>query len=286
MRKAIRGLVGAFGTAVIVAVVLVASGSPGGSGGRSQSGTTISPVGEGLSSEQLRAIADEAGRVTVPTSTPLPHYTGSRDPQTMYDFIDAVMQDVNDFWSQAFQQGGVPYSPPSFVVIDQGDVDQWTYDCGPASAESGPFYCSTGGQFGNQGSKDTPIIYYGAPWLLQEMATVQPDNFDFAVASVIAHEFGHHVQWLLLNAGSISLDDLPGKFRELSADCLGGVWANAAYYEGQLEDTDIEEAMAAAWNAGSDLPDESGPNPHGTREERVTAFKFGYDNGNTMACLS
>jgi predicted metalloprotease len=285
MRKAIRGFVGALGTAVLLAVVLVASASPGGSGGGSPSGTTSRPVGEGLSTEQLRTITDQAGQVTVPISTPVPHYTGSRDPQTMYDFIDAVMQDVNEFWSQAFEQGGVPYSPPSFVVVDQGDPDQWTYDCGPASAGSGPFYCPTGGQFGDQGSKDTPIVYYGAPWLYREMSKVQPDNFDFAVASVVAHEFGHHVQWLL-SAGSISLDDLPGKFRELSADCLGGVWANAAYHEGQLEDTDIEEAMEAAWQAGSDLPDETGPDPHGTRQERVTAFKFGYDNGDTMACLS
>jgi predicted metalloprotease len=45
----------------------------------------------------------------------------------MYDFIDTVMQDINGFWSQAFEQGGVPYSPPSFVVIDQGDPRRVDY---------------------------------------------------------------------------------------------------------------------------------------------------------------
>ena len=53
----------------------------------------------------------------------------------------------------------------------------------------------------------------------------------------------------------------------------------------RLADTDIQEAMQAAWNSGSDLPlPENTCGDHG-REERVDAFRYGYDTGAAMACF-
>lgn len=245
------------------------------------------PLPSALTTDQLQAIIDQVKQLDEPSTAQAPQFTGTPSTGTMYDFIQVVMNDVDGFWRQTFAQSGIAYSSPSFVVLDQGDAPEASYCSGSlADANAGPFYCPRGGQFGNQGTRNTPIMYFGAPWLYTSMSQVQPDNFDFAVASVVAHEFGHHIQYLLLQAGLISADALPGKWRELSADCLSGVWANAAYYKGELQDTDVEEAEQAAWNAGSDLPDDTGVDPHGMREERFAAFKYGYDNGDTVACLS
>jgi predicted metalloprotease len=64
------------------------------------------------------------------------------------------------------------------------------------------------------------------------------------------------------------------------------VAVRATDYAGELEDSDVEEAEEAAWNAGSDLPDEMEPGPRGTRDERVAAWKLGYDECDPIACLA
>ncbi len=214
------------------------------------------------------------------TPTRAPDGQGT-DAATMSEFVKVVMDDVGTFWGNTFANAGLPYQATNYVVLDNGAAPMQSACAGtPATADGGPFYCSVGGALPS-GSTSEPIIYVGATWLAQAMSEVNPLNYDFAVASVIAHEFGHHVQHVL----GLSETALPGKFMELSADCLGGVWSNAAYQNGQLEAGDVEEAMLAAWSAGSDLPDDDSLAPHGTREERVNAFSQGYNSGNPATCL-
>ena len=208
----------------------------------------------------------------------------------MADFVKVVVDDVNAYWTDRFAAGGAPYEAPGYVVVEQGQIvysnctDEMRRKV-PAHPDKSAFYCRSGGEFG-QAIRNTPVIYFPAPWLYNAFQKVNPENFDFAVASVIAHEFGHHVQFLLLKSGAISFDGVAPKWKELSADCLSGTWANAAYHEGRLQDTDIQEAMQAAWNAGSDLPlPENTPGDHGTRDERANAFLFGYNTGDAMECF-
>lgn len=248
--------------------------------------TAALPVGldKGAPSEldSLTEQLQQSGPIELPqTAAPQGQGTGAA---SMAQFVDTVLQDVDGSWSQAFTDAGLPYASPQPVILDGGDAPE-TSGCGSAaSPDDGPFYCAAGGQVGAQATSQ-PVIYIGAPWLAQSMSDVDPANYDFAVASVIAHEFGHHIQYLLMQSGGLSPDALPGKFRELSADCLGGVWANGAYHRGELEDGDVTEAQQAAWNAGSDLPDDTGPDPHGTRQERLDAFTAGYRSGNPLTCL-
>jgi len=232
-----------------------------------------------LQLSQARNTLTQNGPIELPpTRAPEGQATGAA---TMTDFVKVVLDDVGTFWGTTFQNAGLSYQTTNYVILDNGSAPMQSA-CGgsPATADSGPFYCSLGGEVPG-GSTSEPVIYVGAPWLAQAMAGVDPSNYDFAVASVIAHEFGHHIQHVL----GLSDAALPGKVQELSADCLGGVWSNAAYQNGQLEPGDVEEAVLAAWSAGSDLPDDNSPDPHGTRQERADAFSLGYSSGNPATCL-
>jgi predicted metalloprotease len=241
----------------------------------------------------LQRVIKQANLDTSQADASEPSVPGQATPTTMSRLIKLVMNDVHHYWRAVFAKSRINYRPPNYETLHAGD-DPERSKCFPrprpaqarrAFPDLGPFYCSAGGEVRDRGTISTPIIYFGVPWLYNTMSRVNPDNFDFAVASVVAHEFGHHIQELLLEAGDITVAKLPGKYKELSADCLGGVWAKAAYQAGELEDTDVEEAEHAAWNAGSDLPDDRSPDPHGTRRERVAAFKLGYINGRPIVCL-
>ena len=144
----------------------------------------------------------------------------------------------------------------------------------------------TGGEFGTQVIQ-SPVIYLSMPWFSEYFSAAVADT-DFAIAYVVAHEVAHHIEYLLgyIDSTGRGCCGYIDEQIELWADCLAGVWGYSAYYEGQLEGTDVEEAQAAAWSVGSDLPHELGsPGDHGTRHERLLAFMTGYNSGDANLCF-
>jgi predicted metalloprotease len=119
---------------------------------------------------------------------------------------------------------------------------------------------------------------------------------DFAMAYVIAHEVGHHIQNQLGISGQVHQQQQQlGKAEanalsvrlELQADFLAGVWAHHAQeMKNILETGDIEEALGAANAIGDDrlqmesqgyvVPDAF---THGTSEQRMYWFKKGFQTG-------
>jgi len=102
---------------------------------------------------------------------------------------------------------------------------------------------------------------------------------------VLAHELGHHVQWLLGTEQKSSVRV------ELQADCYAGVWGHEARREGILDVGDLQEGLAAAAAVGDDRlqREETGRvNPesftHGTSRERAAWFRRGFDTGRLDAC--
>ena len=92
---------------------------------------------------------------------------------------------------------------------------------------------------------------------------------DFAVAYIVAHEYGHQVQdelGLFEKYGQ----QVPTMAFELQADCYAGTWAANASQENKLEEGDVEEAIDAAQAVGDF--DESNPAHHGTPEQRAEAW--------------
>ncbi|MGZ5247169.1 MAG: KPN_02809 family neutral zinc metallopeptidase [Flavitalea sp.] len=195
------------------------------------------------------------------------------------EFVKVVLQDTEDVWNSIFAQGGEDYPEPTLVLFR----DAVQSGCGQASSQSGPFYCPADQK-----------VYIDLSFY-QELQDRFNAPGDFAMAYVVAHEVGHHIQTvngtsakLARARGSVSeteYNSLSVK-NELQADFLAGVWAHHAQkMKSILEEGDIEEALNAANAIGDDrLQRGSGRiNPesftHGTSAQRMYWFKKGFDTG-------
>lgn len=195
------------------------------------------------------------------------------------EFVKVVLQDTEDVWNSIFSQGGEDYPEPTLVLFR----DAVQSGCGQASSQSGPFYCPADQK-----------VYIDLSFY-QELQDRFNAPGDFAMAYVIAHEVGHHIQTIngtsakLARARSSMSETEYNKLsvkNELQADFLAGVWAHHAQkMKSILEEGDIQEALNAANAIGDDrLQRGSGRvNPesftHGTSAQRMYWFKKGFDTG-------
>jgi uncharacterized protein len=196
------------------------------------------------------------------------------------EFVSVVLKDTEDVWNKLFQEAGSQYKEPELVVFSGSDQS----GCGLANAATGPFYCPLDSKvYIDLSFYDQLQNRFGAPG-------------DFAMAYVVAHEVGHHIQNIMgiagkvrqaqQNASEAEANELSVKL-ELQADFFAGVWAHHAdKMKKILEEGDIEEALNAANAIGDDrlqmesqgyvVPDAF---THGTSEQRMYWFKRGYDTG-------
>jgi hypothetical protein len=207
-------------------------------------------------------------------------------------FVNAILVDNEDVWAKIFQENNLPFEAPKLVLFS-GQVET---ACGGASSASGPFYCP--------GDK---TIYMDMSFFEELRTKFGAEGGDFAVAYVIAHEFGHHIQTLL--GTSSKVQELQGGKNEvegnklsvsleLQADFYAGLWTHYNQkMKNILEPGDIEEALSAANAVGDDaiqskmqgqvVPDSF---THGTSEQRMFWFNKGFKSGdikqgNTFADL-
>jgi uncharacterized protein len=195
-------------------------------------------------------------------------------------FASVVLKDTEDIWSEIFRKNDLTYREPKLVLYSQGTESA----CGSNSSATGPFYCP-----GDE------KVYIDLSFL-KDLQDKLGASGDFAMAYIIAHEVGHHVQKQLgitdkMNElrGKISEDEY-NKYSvklELQADFLAGVWAHYAdKTKNVLEEGDIEEAMNAAEAVGDDriqmksqgyvVPDAF---THGTAAQRKKWFMKGFKTG-------
>lgn len=204
----------------------------------------------------------------------------SEKEDSLAQFSSVVLADCEDVWKKIFNESGKTYRVPTLVLY----TAQVNSACGISGSASGPFYCPLDEK-----------LYIDLSFM-EELQNRFNAPGDFAMAYVIAHEVGHHVQKLL------GITDEVQKLRdqvseeeynqlsvrlELQADFLAGVWANhAEKMFGTLEKGDIEEALGAASAVGDDriqmetqghvVPDSF---THGTSEQRMRWFKKGFKSG-------
>jgi len=208
---------------------------------------------------------------------------GTLDPQSATDEqLAFIVSDIQAFWTETFARSGSQY-PETKLVLFEGSTQS---ACGPASSATGPFYCPADQKvYLDLGFFDLLQSRFGA------------SGGDFAMAYVVAHEFGHHVQTVLGISERVQQtaaqdasrrNDLSVR-QELQADCLAGVWANSA--RSDLEAGDIEEALSAASAVGDDRIQESTTGridpeswTHGSAEQRVAWFTKGFQSGNPDDC--
>lgn len=194
-------------------------------------------------------------------------------------FVKVVLAETEDVWNSIIAKQGQDYREPTLVlfrnIVQSG--------CGNASAASGPFYCPADQKL------YIDLSFY------EELQSRFNAPGDFAMAYVIAHEVGHHVQNLLgltdkmarerERLSEAAYNKLSVKL-ELQADFFAGVWAHFANRAKILEAGDIEEALNAANAIGDDrlqrqaqgtvVPDAF---THGTSEQRMYWFKKGFETG-------
>jgi predicted metalloprotease len=225
------------------------------------------------------------GDVTQTLQVDQPATAGSGAPlsakdKELGDFVSAILASTEDVWRARFQETGQTYQEPKLVLFS-GQIDS---ACGFASAASGPFYCP------GDSKVYIDLLFF------EDMQRHLGAPGDFALAYVIAHEVGHHVQNLMgindqvmSRRGRMSEKEFNKLMvrMELQADFLAGVWAHYANQEKDfLEAGDIEEGLNAASAVGDDrimkqtqgyvVPDAF---THGTSEQRVRWFRKGLETG-------
>jgi len=216
----------------------------------------------------------------LPTSTTQNEsYVATSEEQELVEFVSVVLAETEDVWTALFEDAGMTYEKPTLVLYS-GVVDS---ACGTAGSSTGPFYCP-----GDQ------KVYIDLSFF-QELKTEFEAPGDFAIAYVIAHEIGHHVQYLMgitEEVFGMKSKVSESEFNEylvmleLQADYFSGVWAHYANRAELLEAGDLEEALTAASAVGDDriqkqangyvVPDSF---THGTSEQRSRWFKKGFAAG-------
>jgi predicted metalloprotease len=197
-------------------------------------------------------------------------------------FSCRVLASTEDTWAKLFQANRAQYRPAGLIFYG----GQGQSGCGAAQSAMGPFYCPTDQR-----------IYLDTEFF-SELSSRFKAAGDFAQAYVIAHEVGHHVQYLTgiadkVRSGQQRADEAGANAlqvrMELQADCYAGVWA--ANNRDRLEPGDIEEGMRAAQAIGDDtLQRSAGRTPmpdsftHGTSAERMAWLKRGLESGNPAVC--
>jgi len=206
-------------------------------------------------------------------------YTASAEEEELAQFVSVVLAETETVWKKQFSDESLTYINPKLVLYT-GSVQS---ACGVSGSSTGPFYCP-----GDQ------KVYIDLSFF-QELQDKFKAPGDFAMAYVIAHEVGHHVQNLLgITDEVMSLQTKLSETDfneylvrlELQADYLAGVWAHYADRMNLLEEGDLEEALNAASAVGDDRIQQNTQGyivpesfTHGTSEQRMRWFLKGFNSG-------
>lgn len=195
-------------------------------------------------------------------------------------FARQIVASTENVWEKEFQKMGQQYPAPILKYFC-GETET---ACGMGSAAMGPFYCPAD----NKAYID--LAFYS------ELQNKFKAPGDFAMAYVIAHEVGHHIQNVLgisekaerskQGLSKAEANEISVRI-ELQADFLAGVWAHYAQKDQMIvQEGDIEEALNAAQAIGDDnlqkqaqgyvVPDAF---THGTSAQRMFWFKKGFESG-------
>lgn len=260
--------IGGIGGVIIIAIITLLSGGD------------LSDVVGNVVQSQLQ------GQVTEETNNGQAEF--SPEEEEAATFSKQVLGSLEDVWTEQFKEHGMTYTYPTMVLFT-GTVQT---ACGTGSAQMGPFYCS-----GDQ--KLYLDLSFFADMSRQFHINVNNKN-SFAYAYVIAHEVGHHVEYLrgilgkahseMAQVDKEEANKISVKL-ELLADYYAGVWA---HYENEkyksLEDGDLKEAIDAASKIGDDYLQKEAQGyacpetfTHGTSAQRMYWLKKGVEAGDWNA---
>jgi len=207
-------------------------------------------------------------------------YVPTAEEEALARFSKQILAGTEDVWTAQFSRMGLTYEPPTLVLFS-GNVQS---GCGGATSSTGPFYCSA-----------DQSVYIDLSFFAN-MKKEFGSAGDFAYAYVIAHEVGHHVQYLLgtlseVNQAKRQVSETEANILsvrlELQADFYAGLWAyhdNAMF--DSLEEGDLEEGLEIASRIGDDYLQKRARGyavpetfNHGTSAQRSRWLKKGFTTG-------
>ncbi len=232
------------------------------------------------------AVLQQAG--TMQTTEQTGDVTFSEEEQELASFAKKILAGTEDIWTAQFAKYGYQYQAPKMVLY----TGTTSSGCGTANSQVGPFYCSA-----------DQTVYLDLSFLSTMRQQIGADG-DLAYAYVIAHEVGHHVEYLLgtlgkahqkMNQSSKAVANQWSVRLELLADYYAGVWANNdnARFR-SIEPGDIERALDCASKIGDDYLQKKAQGyvvsesfTHGTAQQRYNWLKKGMtygdlEHGNTF----
>ncbi len=247
--------------------------------GMSGGGLAVGGIGGLIIAAVIYLLGGDPNQVLQQEPTSTQTQTDPRDPNdTLKSYLLVVLGSTEDTWASIFNNMNREYTDPTLVLFT-GQTDA---ACGQAFSATGPFYCPADQK-----------VYIDRSFFNELSNRFGASEGDFAMAYVLAHEVGHHVQHLLgittkvdrarSRLSETEFNKLSVKL-ELQADFLAGVWAH--YNRNTLDQGDIEEALSAASAVGDDrlqkqsqgyvVPDAF---THGSSEQRMYWFKKGFTTG-------
>ena len=206
-------------------------------------------------------------------------YQETQQEKELAQFVSVVLAETEDVWTELFSANNLTYSYPGLVLY----TDYVESACGMAGSATGPFYCPPDQK-----------VYIDLSFYKELQERFQAPG-DFAMAYVIAHEVGHHVQNLLgtmdditsiqQNLSEAESNEYSVRL-ELQADYLAGVWGHYVNRMNLLEEGDLNEALNAASAVGDDRIQKNTQGyvvpesfTHGTSEQRQRWFYKGFTSG-------
>ena len=208
----------------------------------------------------------------------------TQEEQDLAEFSKTILAGTEDVWVQQFEEHGMKCQFPTLVLFT-GAVNT---ACGNGSAAMGPFYCS--------GDQKLYIDLSFFSSMRNQLNIEAKGDLDFAYAYVIAHEVGHHVEYLrgilgkahakMAQLNQTEANKISVKL-ELLADYYAGCWAHYDNEKFQsLSDGDLEEAIDCAEKIGDNYLQERARGyaqpesfTHGTSEQRMYWLKKGIETG-------
>ena len=206
----------------------------------------------------------------------------TEEEQELASDCKKILASTEEVWTKVFQENGWgEYQYPTLVLF----TNQVNSACGSATAAVGPFYCS-----GDQ------KLYVDLSFFTQMKRQLGVEGNTFAYAYVIAHEIGHHVEYLtgtlnkahqaMNQTDKVTANQLSVRL-ELLADYYAGVWA---HYEDEMNHSmeygDLEKGLELAKAIGDDWLQKKAQGratpesfTHGTSDQRKRWLKRGYQTG-------
>jgi predicted metalloprotease len=199
--------------------------------------------------------------------------------------VQQLFTATNNYWAREFVVLKASYVAPTLGF----DAHALADGCSEGATVVGPFYCP-----------DERRVYLSQDFLQQVRASAG-SAADLALAYIVGHEVGKHIQALIGTTEQVeqaranSTAELSARtwtLAQLQADCYAGLWVRSGEAAGQIQPGEAARALNAVATASqaeqaSLTGGQVRADPlltYGTQAERLAWFHHGLDSGNFADC--